>query len=237
MEPEIALPPKSRKGLVIKLALLAVAGAVAVVLVLRGVDLRGWIEVSLEFVRSAGPVAFFAGMAVLPAFGFPLSPFTLSAGSLFAPTLGMPLVLAATGLALAINVTLTYVVTRWLARPLLAKLVLRLGYKWPQVKPADYWNVTVLVRVTPGPPFFLQSALLGLAEVPLRIYLLVSVPVAAAFGSAFVVFGDALLHGKGSMAFFGVLAIVALMFGARLARQHFARKKAAMQAAAKSGDV
>ncbi|MCF3650848.1 TVP38/TMEM64 family protein [Synoicihabitans lomoniglobus] len=217
---------KPNKGLVIKLAALIVIAGVAGVAVLRGLDVRALIDQALELVRGAGPVAFFAGMAVLPAFGFPLSPFTLSAGSVFAPTMGWPLVLAATWLALSINVTLTYVAARWVARPWLEKLVLRFGYRWPQVKPDGYWDITILVRVTPGPPFFVQSALLGLAQVPLRIYLIGSILIAGLYGTAFVIFGEALLSGKGRMVMMGAGAIAALAVGTQLLRRHYARKKA-----------
>jgi uncharacterized membrane protein YdjX (TVP38/TMEM64 family) len=218
---------KPTKGMLIKLAVLAVIAGAVGVLVLRGLDVRGLIDTGLDYVRAAGPVAFFTGMAVMPAFGFPLSPFTLSAGSIFAPTLGWPMVIAATWVALAINVTLTYVAARWLARPWLEKLVLRFGYRWPQVPAGEYWDIAFLLRVTPGPPFFLQSALLGLAQVPFRIYLIVSVLMAGAYGTAFVVFGEALLGGRGRMALLGIGALSGLSVGAHLLRKHLARKKAA----------
>ena len=83
-----------------------------------------------------------------------------------------------TWIALTINVLVTYVLARWLARPWLEKLVLRFGYRWPQVPSDEYWEVAILLRVTPGPPFFLQSAILGLAQVPVRVYVIVSVLVA-----------------------------------------------------------
>ncbi|MBT5901704.1 MAG: VTT domain-containing protein [Opitutaceae bacterium] len=219
--------PKSRKGLIIKLAVLGVVGVVVGGLVLRGLDLRGIIEQGLALVRDAGPVAFFCGMAVLPAVGFPLSPFTLTAGSVFAPTLGWPLVIAATWAALAVNVSITYVIARWIARPGLEKLTVRLGYKWPEVHEDNYWDITLLARVTPGPPFVLQGIILGLARVPYRIYLIGSALVAWAYGTVFVVFGDALLAGKGKMIVFGFSAMVALGLGAHLLRQHLARKKKA----------
>jgi uncharacterized membrane protein YdjX (TVP38/TMEM64 family) len=214
-----------RKGLLIKLAVLGAVGVVIGVLILRGVDVRYWIDWGIALVREAGPWAFFAGMAVMPAFGFPLSPFTLSAGSVFAPTLGWPLVLVATWLALAINVSITYIFARWLARPWLEKLVLKLGYTWPVVSAENYWNITVLARVTPGPPFFLQSAMLGLAQIPFQIYLIGSASIAALYGTVFVVFGEALLAGKGKMIFVGISAMVALTVGSQLLRRHLAKKK------------
>lgn len=225
----MSVPPDRaprRLRLLLPLAGLAVLGAVVAGLVLRGVDVRGSIDHGIALIRAAGPWAFFAGMAVLPAFGFPLSPFTLSAGSVFAPTLGWPVVLLATWTALTVNVTLTYVGARWLARPWLEKLVIRLGYTWPDVQPENYWNVTLLLRVTPGPPFFLQSAMLGLARVPMRIYLIGSVSVAAVYGTVFVVFGEALLAGRGKMILMGASALVALALGTQVLRRHLARKKA-----------
>ena len=188
-------------------------------------DVRGLIDTGIIFVRDAGPVVFFSAMAVLPACGFPLSPFTLSAGSVFAPTLGWFGVIVATWVAMAINVTITYIGARWLARPWLEKLVLRMGYKWPEVNEANYWDITILARVTPGPPFFVQSAMLGLAQVPFRIYLMGSVIIGGVYGTVFVVFGEALLAGRGKMVVFGVSALAALAVGTHLLRQHLARKK------------
>lgn len=213
--------------MLVKLAGVAVLAAVAGLAVLQGVDVRGWIDQTLAVMRDAGPWVFFSGMAVLPAVGLPVSPFTLSAGSIFGPTLGMPLVVTLTWVALAINVTLTYVLARWIARPWLEKLVLRLGYRWPQVPSDEFWDVTVLVRVTPGPPFFMQSAILGLAQVPLRIYLIVSILVSGLYGTAFVMFGEALLAGKGRMVMLGLGGIAALGVGMHLLRKHLAHRKAA----------
>ena len=218
---------RDNKGLLIKLAIVVVVLAAGAVLVLKGVDLEELKNQGLEMVRTAGPVAFFVGMAIVPAFGFPLSPFTLSAGSVFAPTLGWPTVLVAMWVALAVNVSITYCLARWMARPVLEKLVLRLGYKWPQVPPGEAWNFTILLRVTPGPPFVAQSALLGLAEVPFRIYLIGSVIIAGMYGTAFAVFGEALLSGQGRMVMVGIGALAALSVGTHLLRKHLAKKKLA----------
>lgn len=214
-----------RKGMLIKLAALGVVGAVAGVLVLPGVDVRYWIDWGIALVREAGPWAFFAGMAIMPAGGFPMSPFTLSAGSVFAPTLGWPVVIGATWIATAVNVSITYVAARWVARPWLEKLVLKLGYNWPVVSEENQWNITILARVTPGPPFFVQSAMLGLAQIPFRIYLIGSVLIGGVYATVFVVFGEALLSGKGKMILLGASAMVALTLGTHLLRRHLAKKK------------
>ena len=42
-------------------------------LLLRGVDLRALATLFMEAIRTVGPVAFFAGMAILPAFGAPMT--------------------------------------------------------------------------------------------------------------------------------------------------------------------
>jgi len=81
---------------------------VAATLVVRGLDLKALLASGLDLIRGAGPVVFFGSMAVLPSFGAPLSPFALTAGSVFAPTLGMPLVIVLALTAVTFNIMLSY---------------------------------------------------------------------------------------------------------------------------------
>ena len=110
-------------------------------------------------------------------------------------------------------------------RPVLEALLRRLGYKIPQVKKGDETGLIVLLRVTPGIPFPVQNYLLGLARASFGRYLLISFLIQGPLNAAFVVFGDALLHGKGQMAFYGISAIVVLLVGTHLLRKHYTRKK------------
>jgi len=215
--------PKPDKRLLVKLAIVAVLAVVAAGLLLSGFDWRGAVERCLTAVRDAGPVAFFGALAVLPAFGFPVSPFTLSAGPVFGPSLGLPVVVAATCGALFVNVLLSYVLARWLLRPWLAKLVQRLGYRLPEVRRDNAWDIALLVRVTPGPPFFIQSYLLGLTRVPLGIYLVCSLGVAWVYSTGLVIFGDALLHGRGRMVLLALSVIVVAVAGTHLLKKRAGR--------------
>jgi uncharacterized membrane protein YdjX (TVP38/TMEM64 family) len=113
-----------------------------------------------------------------------------------------------------------------LFRPLLEKLLKRLGYAVPQMQDSDLTDLTILIRVTPGPPFFVQNYLLGLAGVPFGRYMLISCVVTWVYTAAFVLFGDALLHGKGKMAMLaGSLLIIAIVI-THWARKHYGKKKA-----------
>ena len=217
--------PRPDKRLLVKLAIVAVAIVAAAVLALMGFDWRGAIDHALAAVREAGPLAFFAALAVLPAVGFPVSPFTISAGPVFGPSLGLPLVIAATCAAQLVNVLLSYALARWLLRPWLAKLLQRLGYRLPEVRRDNAWDIALLGRATPGPPFFVQSYLLGLARVPLGIYLVCSLGVSWVYSTAMVIFGDALLQGRGRMVLLALSVIVIAVAGMHLLKKHYARKK------------
>jgi uncharacterized membrane protein YdjX (TVP38/TMEM64 family) len=222
-----------KKALLIKLAAALAVVGIAALLVLRGLDLRALLEETLALIRELGPWAFFGGMAVLPAFGFPLSPFWLGAAPVFAAELGLPLVILLAGAGLFVNLVLTYWLARYALRPPLAWLVRRLGYELPEVSADNHVTVSVLVRVTPGPPFFMQSYLLGLAEIPFRIYLLVSWPIAMAMGIGVIFFGDSLAHGKGKLALLALAGLVALAVGFKLLRLRMMKaKREAAQVAA-----
>lgn len=216
-------PAKTKKPL-LKLFICAMAiGAVAVFL-LRGVDVRGVAERGMDIVRGTGPVAFFLGMALLPALGMPATVFTLTAGPIFGPKLGMPLVVLLCLAAITFNMVLTYFLARRALRPVLEKLMMRFGYRLPQVAPEDMTDLAIIVRVTPGSPFAVQNYLLGLANVPFRRYLVVSFIVQAIYTPAFVLFGDALLHGKGKMAMLAASLFVVAIVLTQWARKHYAKK-------------
>ena len=184
------------------------------------------IEAGIAVLRDAGPWVFFGALALLPAIGFPISFFYLAAGSAFAERMGMGWVLAASGLALMANISLTYWLSRYVLRPWLEQMISRTKYRIPVVAPAEHVEITLLLRITPGPPFFIQGCLLGMAEIRFFTYLWISWVIAMAYASGLIVFGDAILHGKGKLAFFGLSALVAVALMVHLLRRHYGKKRA-----------
>lgn len=198
-------------------------------------DLGGQMKRCLEFVRSAGAPMFFTAMAVLPLLGFPLSPFVLSSGAVFAPTMGAGAVIACGAAAITANVTLSY----WFAavglRPWMEKLVAWLGYAVPRLPPERSWELTLVLRVVPGIPFFLQSYLLGLARVRFGSYLLISSVVPSAQLAVAVQAGDALMEGNTGRLLLAGAGFAVLGLGLYFLRRWLARSKAAAQAEATRG--
>jgi uncharacterized membrane protein YdjX (TVP38/TMEM64 family) len=219
-------PPaqRSNRALLIKLGVAAVALLVVGLLVARGLDLRALLESALTLIRDAGPVAFFTAMAILPAFGAPVSFFSLTAGSVFGASLGMPMVVVLANISILVNMALSYFLASRAFRPLLEALVKKLGYQLPKVESDDTTDIIVLLRVTPGLPFPVQNYLLGLARVPFAKYMIISGVISGSLTTAFILFGDALLHGKGKMALVSVLLLLALTVATHMARKHYGRK-------------
>ena len=218
--------PKKKLPLV-KIGVVLLVLAVGAFFVLRGVNLRELFERAMEHIRTAGPTVFFTAMALLPALGVPVSPFTLTAGSAFGERLGMPIVVALSLLALTINMVFSYALARRALRPVLEWLVKKLGYGLPDVEKGDLTNLTIILRVTPGTPFFIQNYLLGLAGVPFWTYVMISCIVIWIYTAAFVLFGDALLQGKGKMAFIAFGLFVAAVVLTQWLRKRYTKKKTA----------
>jgi hypothetical protein len=108
---------------VFKLAVLGLALLGIAVLVLRGVDVRALAGRGLALVREAGPWAFFSLWAFVP--GMPNLVLAMPAGQAFASQMGMGGVIAAALAAVAINLALTYWLSRYALRPLLSRLIAR----------------------------------------------------------------------------------------------------------------
>ena len=217
--------PSPLKLIALVVLVLAAAGTGLWWFKLHDYSVRLSIEAGLAVLRDAGPLAFFTAMSLLPAAGCPMIAFTLTAGTAFADRLGLPLVLVCCGLALAVNMTLTY----WLAavglRPWLEQWIARTKYRVPELDEADHAELTMIVRITPGPPFFVQNYLLGLARVRFVTYLWVSWVIVMPMSVGFVIFGDAILHGKARVAFLGLSALVGLSLIVHFIRRHYGKKR------------
>lgn len=196
-------------------AVLAAATAAGGWYFLRDVSL----DQVVEAIRELGPVPYFSALAVLPAVGAPVSPFYLGAG-----VFGREVAIIGSLSAVAINIALTYVLARWLLHPVIERLMTRFGRKVPVVRREDRWMVTFLLRVTPGPPFFVQSYLLGLAGIPFWSYWLVSTAVAWTFALGVILVGDSLFSGRSGQLVLSVVLIAVVIVGVRLVRKMLRRR-------------
>src|SRR6202142_1735440 len=201
-------PRERRKVPLGKLSLGVAALAVVAVLVLRGGNYEDLAPPALAYIRGAGPWAFFSVTAVAPAFGAPLSAFSLTAGEAFGRQMTMPGVIAGILGAIAGNLAFTYWLFRYALRPILSRVTERYGYTIPRVTPGNALSITLVLRLTPGPPFFMQSYILGLAEVPFRLYMVVSFLCTIPWAVAFVVLGKGIFNGNFQMVLYGVGVIV-----------------------------
>lgn len=222
----LSAPVGEKKKLPIaKLAIVGVVLAVGAVLVLRGVNVGAVKDHAFAFLRELGPVPFFAAMAVLPAIGAPLSIFTIPAGEAFAGRMGMAGVIAVTMGVLALNLAFAYWLARYALRPLLSKLVARYGYQIPRLTKENALTVALLVRLTPGPPYFMQCYLLGMAEVPFGLYMIVSWVCLAPWVIGAIVLGQGILNGNFKVAATGIAVIVVAVVLVQWARRKFTKGK------------
>ena len=209
----------------VKLAVAGVVLAVAAVLVMRGVDLPALINRGMDLIRRVGPVAFFLAMAVLPTAAVPFSLFTIPAGEAFAPQLGLGTVIAIALVVLAVNLALSYWVARYALRPVLTRLLQRYGYAVPRVTPDNALAVTLVMRLTPGPPYVVHCYVLGIAEVPFGLYMIASWLCQAPWVVGFIVLGQGLLNGNFIVAAKGLGVLVVLVVAVQWLRKKYAKRE------------
>jgi uncharacterized membrane protein YdjX (TVP38/TMEM64 family) len=215
-------PRVGRKLPILRLAVVALVAAAAGVLLMRGHDYRALGEHAMAAIRAGGPMVFFAAIVALPAVGAPLSAFTLVAGEAFSRQMTLPGVVAAVLLSVIANLALTYWLARYALRPLLSWLAQRYGYTIPTVTPGNALSIALVLRLTPGPPFFMQSYILGLAAVPFRLYMVVSFLCITPWVVAFVVLGKGIFNGDFKLLLYGVGVIVAATAVVHMLRKRYA---------------
>lgn len=190
---------------------------------LQSLPVREWVR----HIAALGPVPFLLALAVLPAIGAPVSLFYLMAGAVFERYGGLAASLAGCFAAITANLALSYALGRWLMHPVIERLMRRFGWKVPTVRHEDRWMVTLLLRITVGPPFFAQNYLLALGRVPFGVYMLVSCPIVWLLAGGTIVFGDSLITGSGGKLVFGLTLVTAVAIFVHLLRKRLTERRPA----------
>lgn len=178
------------------------------------------IQHARDVLRVAGPGVFFSAMAVLPAIGAPISLFTFPVSAAFGDDLGTGTVVVYAVAAVAVDLALGYWLAAWALRPFIERLVKWMGFTLPDTAKVPPWEITLLVRIIPGPPLFLQSYLLGLARVPFVPYMVVSVLVSGTYTALTVVAVDGMRRGDPwTIAGAAVVLVVVVLTVRRLRRK------------------
>lgn len=180
-------------------------------------DPREWLKF-LETARgylAARPWLLLASIAVLPGFGFPISPLLILLGASMGPTHGLPATCALGILAQAACSLWAYGAAVGPLRNIVSRLIFR-QRDWPEITRENAFRVTLLVRLTPGIPFAVQNVALGLLGVRLRTYLGASIPPQALYAVGFIATSGAIFEGRTGIAITGVLLLICLGIATRV---------------------
>jgi uncharacterized membrane protein YdjX (TVP38/TMEM64 family) len=172
-----------------RLALTAVSAAALVAVVLfvplpTAVQLRDWAST----VGPWFPLAFLAAHVVVTVLPFPRTPFTLSAGLLFGPALGVVIAVTASAISALIALLLVrafgWQLSRLVSHPGVTSLDARLSERgWPAV---------LSLRMIPAVPFSVLNYAAGASAVRVRPYLLATLAGLLPGTTAAVILGDAM---------------------------------------------
>ncbi|MCD8482099.1 MAG: VTT domain-containing protein [Verrucomicrobia bacterium] len=170
------------------------AVALGIVLIAAVVVHREWVLASVQSLRAWSiaslqgiPLSWYLlAMILTPAFGAPLSIFYVTV----ATVAGGPLQgVVYACVAVFLNMALSYALAAYLCRPLLQRVLLRLGYSVPKIRQEIENKVIVIVRVSPL-PFVVQNYSLGIARVKFWPYLWISGVIQAFWAIGMVLLAD-----------------------------------------------
>lgn len=171
--------------------LAAVASAIVILVAIAmlvpfptALQLRDW-------ATSAGPwfpLVFFAAHVVMTVFPFPRTAFTLAAGLLFGPVLGIPIAVAASTVSAVIALLLVRIagwqVSRLVSHPRVDAIDRRLRERG--------WPVVLATRLIPAVPFSVLNYAAGASSIRVLPYTLATFVGVLPGTAAIVILGDAL---------------------------------------------
>ncbi len=131
----------------------------------------GW-KATENFLKER-PWLLFAGLVFLPGLPVPMSALLFLSGTVWSdrPVVACGICL----IAIILNMSWTYWAAAKAGRGLVEKFLAAGSIRIPDLPKGDHLRMTLLLRLTPGVPFFIQNYLLGFLRVPFGMYLPVSV--------------------------------------------------------------
>jgi uncharacterized membrane protein YdjX (TVP38/TMEM64 family) len=175
-------------------------------------ELQAGLESGWARLEQAPPWIFFPVMALICLLPFPIVLFYVSAGPLF----GVGPALLWIAPTLVVNQWLGHALAAGVLRPRIERWIEGHGYTVPRVtRKSDQTLFTMVVRITPGFPYFLQNLILGVAGIERRRYLLISFGVQMVYATGFVLLGRSAFEGEFGVALGAGAALVGISLLAR----------------------
>lgn len=208
--------------------LFAVGIASGVVAWKMGMDLAAlkgiWVQVNDYLVRN--PSALFWALVFLPGLPVPTSALLFTAGVVWREKPVMACLLCM--LAITLNLTWTYWLAAGPARRLVEKMLAATAVQIPDLPRGDHLKLILVLKLTPGIPFFIQNYLLGFLRAPFLLYLPISILCNGVIGTGVVLSGVGLADGKLMPALTGISLIALGVVLTQLVRGWLAKRKQAV---------
>jgi uncharacterized membrane protein YdjX (TVP38/TMEM64 family) len=212
-----------------KMGLAGFVGGVAILGLLGwrlGLDLtvlKGyWAELNAYLVEN--PVALFVALVILPGLPIPASALLVTAGVVWRAQPVMACGLAF--FAIALNVTWTYWLAAGLARNLVEKMLSKTKIAVPELPKGNHLKLILILKLTPGIPFFFANYLLGFLRAPFALFLPISLLSNGIIGSGIVLGGAGLADGNLKLAKWAILLVGVGVVLIQLVRRWLGRSKA-----------
>jgi len=142
-----------------------------VVYLARKYEWSGWLD---EWVNKKTPTLWFVGfMVLLPNFGFPIVAFLLLAGAKFGLVGGLLVAMV----TMPVHLLVSFLLVHSFFRPLLTKMLRKLGYGLSRIPENRVVPFTVLFVAVPGLPYAVKNYGLALTGIPFRYYFWISLPI------------------------------------------------------------
>lgn len=169
------------------------------------------------------PGVLFLAIVFLPGLPIPTSALLFTAGVVWRQHPVMACLLCL--LAMTLNLAWTYWLAAGPARRLVERLLVATAFKIPELPRGDHLKLILILKLTPGIPFFVQNYLCGFLRAPFWLYLSISILCNGILGTGVVLSGVGLADGKLMPALTGISLIVVAVVFTHLVRGWLARKK------------